>query len=593
MRAVSDARPRRVKRVPIRLHALALLAAVLLAAAPARAAGEAAPSPVEAARAERVAALRDEAFQAAQRAMGSAAAAALSQLGARFSAGEDDLARAVRARQDLAQAAQSLDREVTLARATPGADQSQRVARLREEGETARARLAAADEDLARRFPAFAELSSPQPLSIAATQALLDADEALALIFVARDEAFVFALTRERADWRLVERRQSDFVADVKALRAGLDPQGYALTRSGLRSFAEASVEGDETVARAPFERARAAALYDALLKPFEALIAAKPRLYTVVNAPFDSLPLALLVTGPPQGSDLDPDALRATPWLIRRQAVVTLPSPGSLKALRAARAARAPTEPFRGYGAPLLGDQPASAPASLPDRLTVARGGGAASLYRGGAVDRTAIARLAPLPQTEGELRAMAAALGAGPEATRVGAQATARAVRADDLSRFRVVAFATHGLLAGDLAGLQEPALVFTPPSQPSEEDDGLLTASQAARLDLSADWVVLSACNTAGGDGAPGAEGFSGLARAFFYAGAKSLLVSHWPVRDEVAARMTTRMFARLSDEPGLPKAQAHRLSVLDLIDDARDPSLAHPALWAPFVVAGEGR
>jgi CHAT domain-containing protein len=542
----------------------------------------------------RRAALRDEAYQAAQRAMNSAAAAALSQLGARFSAGESDLAKAVRARQDLAQAASRLDREVTLARATPGDDQAARVAKLRAEGEATRARLAQADAGLRQRFPDYAELSAPQPLSIADTQALLDADEALALIFVARDETFVWGLTRDRADWTRVERARAGFVEDVKRLRAALDPQAFALTRS----FAEASVEGDAPApeaARPPFERARAAALYDALLRPFEALIAGKPRLYAVVSAPFDSLPLSLLVAAPPQGSDLSPDDLRATQWLIRRLGVVALPSPGSLRALRGARPARqdTPAEPFRGYGAPLLGQSfdtgPSdAAPAPIPETLTIASGA-VAALYRGGVVDRQAVSRLPPLPQTEGELKALAQALGAGPDALRLGAKATASAVREDDLSRFRVLAFATHGLLAGELKGLQEPALVFTP----SAEDEGLLTASQAARLDLNADWVVLSACNTAGGDGEPGAQGFSGLARAFFYAGAKSLLVSHWPVRDDAAARVTTGLFQRLRETPGLAKAEAHRRSVLALIDDARDPTLAHPAVWAPFVVAGEGR
>ena len=554
----------------------------------------------------RRAALRDEAYQAAQRAMNSTAAAALSQLGARFSAGESDLAKAVRARQDLAQAASRLDRDVTLARATPGDDQAARVAKLRAEGEATRARLAQADAGLRQRFPDYAELSAPQPLSIADTQALLDGDEALALIFVARHETFVWAVTRDSVDWNRVERSREAFSEDVKRLRAALDPQAFALTRS----FAEASVEGDAPApktTRPPFERARAAALYDALLRPFEALISGKPRLYAVVSAPFDSLPLSLLVAAPPQGSDLSPDDLRATSWLIRRQAVVALPSPGSLRALRGARPARQETparqealarqeasaEPFRGYGAPLLGQSfdtgPSdAAPAPIPDTLTLASGA-VAALYRGGAVDRRAVSRLPALPQTEGELKALAQALGAGPDALRLGAAATARAVREDDLSRFRVLAFATHGLLAGELKGLQEPALVFTP----SDEDEGLLTASQAARLDLNADWVVLSACNTAGGDGEPGAQGFSGLARAFFYAGAKSLLVSHWPVRDDAAARVTTGLFQRLRDTPGLAKAEAHRRSVLALIDDARDPTLAHPAVWAPFVVAGEGR
>jgi CHAT domain-containing protein len=536
--------------------------------------------PAQAAEKPDPAALRDEAYQAAQLAMSSAAGAALSQLGARFSAGTDELARAVRARQDLAEAATRVDRQIT----------QSRIAALRAEADGLRNRIETVEADLAQRFPAFAELARPQPLSIAATQALLRDDEALALVFVARNDTFVWALTRDAVDWTRAPVKRAAMIGKVKLLRAGLNPQAYALLRSGLRNFGEASVEGGEDSGRTPFDRRAAHELYQALLQPLEKILAGKARLITVVNTPFDSLPMGVLVTAPPTGSDVEPADLRATPWLMRRQALVSLPAVSSLRALRMNANPRVASEPFRGYGAPLLGPKPGAAP---PEKINVASGGAVSSLYRGGALDRAAFDQLAPLPQTEGELKAIAAALGAGPDAVRVGAAATAAAVLKDDLSRFRVVAFATHGLLAGELSGLEEPALVFTPPETPTPDDNGLVTASQAAKLDLAADWVVLSACNTAGGDGAPGAEGFSGLARAFFYAGAKSLLVSHWPVRDDVAARMTTRMFAGLRGDGALARAEAHRRVTLEIIDDARDASLAHPAVWAPFVVVGEGK
>jgi CHAT domain-containing protein len=111
--------------------------------------------------------------------------------------------------------------------------------------------------------------------------------------------------------------------------------------------------------------------------------------------------------------------------------------------------------------------------------------------------------------------------------------------------LADYRAVYFATHGLLAGDVKGLGEPSLALTIPNEPSELDDGLLTASEVAQLKLNADWVVLSACNTAAGD-KPGAEALSGLARAFFYAGARALLVSHWAVDSDAATRLTTTTF-----------------------------------------------
>ena len=117
---------------------------------------------------------------------------------------------------------------------------------------------------------------------------------------------------------------------------------------------------------------------------------------------------------------------------------------------------------------------------------------------------------RIPSLPETADELKAIARALGADEGSLFLREHATERRVRTIDLADTRVIAFATHGLVAGDLKGLAEPALVLTPPVEGTAEDDGLLTASEIATLVLDADWVILSACNTAAADGTPGAEG-----------------------------------------------------------------------------------
>ncbi len=145
--------------------------------------------------------------------------------------------------------------------------------------------------------------------------------------------------------------------------------------------------------------------------------------------------------------------------------------------------------------------------------------------------------------------------------------------------LNDYKVLAFATHGLVAGDLKGLAEPALVLTPPAKGTEHDDGLLTASEVAQLKLDADWVILSACNTAAADGTPGAQGLSGLAKAFFYAGSRALLVSHWPVVSDAAVAITTRMLAEAA-KPGVGRAEAHRRAMMAMIDDKDRPHFAHP-------------
>jgi CHAT domain-containing protein len=135
-------------------------------------------------------------------------------------------------------------------------------------------------------------------------------------------------------------------------------------------------------------------------------------------------------------------------------------------------------------------------------------------------------------------------------------------------------------------------EPALLFSPPAQATEEDDGLLTASEITQLKLDADWVVLSACNTAAaGSDKPGAEALSGLARAFFYAGARALLVSHWAVNSNATVKLITKAFDEIKADPMIGRAEALRRSMLHMIDNG---SLyeAHPSYWAPFVVVGEG-
>ena len=130
-------------------------------------------------------------------------------------------------------------------------------------------------------------------------------------------------------------------------------------------------------------------------------------------------------------------------------------------------------------------------------------------------------------------------------------------------------MLAFATHGLVRGDLDGLTQPALALTAPEVAGIDGDGLLTMGEIFGLKLDADWVVLSACNTGSGDGA-GAEAVSGLGRAFFYAGTRALLVSNWPVETSSAKALTTDIFRRQAADPSLSRAQALRGAMLEIMD-----------------------
>ena len=209
-------------------------------------------------------------------------------------------------------------------------------------------------------------------------------------------------------------------------------------------------------------------------------------------------------------------------------------------------------------------------------------------------------LAQLARLPETADEIRGIAQALKADMiNDVFLGVRANENNVKSAYLSNRKVIAFATHGLVPGDLNGLDQPALALTAPEVAGIDGDGLLTMEEILALKLNADWVVLSACNTGSGDGA-GGEAVSGLGRAFFYAGARSLLVSNWPVETDSARILTTEVFKRVAADPKLTRADALRQTMLWLMDNAgqmgasgkMEYSYAHPMFWAPFVLIGDG-
>ena len=214
------------------------------------------------------------------------------------------------------------------------------------------------------------------------------------------------------------------------------------------------------------------------------------------------------------------------------------------------------------------------------------------------GRADVAALRRQEPLPETADELCLVADALAAPADSVFLGARATEHTLKSlsatGALKSWRVLHFATHGLVAGKTKAFSvshaEPSLLLTPPEKASNEDDGLLTASEVARLEMDADWVILSACNTAAADGSPGAEALSGLASAFLYAGARSLLVSHWYVNSEGAVRLITGAFAELRRDPAIGKAEALRRSFEARIREGG--GRGHPSYWAPFIIVGEG-
>ena len=499
-----------------------------------------------------------------QRAEQTEAGEALNALAARFAASTGKLAELVREDQDLAVEVVALDKLIIAevskepAQRNPEAEQRirDRISSITKE----RDHLA---EVFQRDYPDYAALSRPRPLTIGEIQQSLADDEALIVVNLGNKKSYVWAIARNATEWKELPVTAEDISKSVLALRE-------LLKFSSLKTFD----------AQASFN------LYRQILAPVENMLREKPRLSFVVNGALTSLPPQLLVTSDPAGK-----TLKEIDWLVRAHAVTILPSVGSLKVLRSKSAATNANKPLVGFGDPIFErDSPRLAlNAHITSGVTVARG------IRGTVADLEELKKALPrLPETADELKEVAASVNANPADVFLGEDATESRVKQEKLDQFRIVYFATHGLLAGavaDFAKLNaEPALVLTIPEDPTEIDDGLLTASEVAQLKLNADWVVLSACNTAAAE-KPGAEALSGLARAFFYAGGRSLLVSNWEVESHSAVQLMTGTFAVLSADPKLSHAEALQKSMLTMIDNPQHPQWANPKYWAPFVVVGE--
>jgi CHAT domain-containing protein len=437
--------------------------------------------------------------------------------------------------------------------------------RLRAEMEQLDKTITATDARLAETFPDYTALANPLPLALGEAQGLLASDEALVAWLLGSSKGMLWVVRDGDAKAYVLDVKAADIRDSVQALRQALDPVGVARIEDLPR-----------------FPVAQAQKLYQQIFAPAEQLLQGVRRVFVVPNGALQSLPAGVLVTGVPAKPVTEVEDYRDIPWLAKRYAVTVLPSVRSLKALRVFASRTAAKRPFVGFGDPELDGAPGGGRANL-----------ALALYqRGSLADVSKVRELPQLPETADELRALATSLGGSAEDLFLGPRATEPAVKTANLAQYRVLAFATHGLTAGDFAEVGEPALVMTPPPTATSGDDGLLTAGEVARLKLNADWVVLSACNTAAPDGTPGAEGLSGLARAFFYAGSRALLVSHWPVDSQAATRLTTRLFSIAVAEPALGRAEALQRSMLELMASPDRPYYAHPLFWAPFVVVGEG-
>jgi CHAT domain-containing protein len=546
-----------------------------------------------------------EAFRIADAARGRSVQRALAASAARGAVGDPALADLARRDQDALREISGLNTLISSVLALPS-DQQQAasVEALRKRVDDLRTARATIREQIEKRFPDYVNLIDPKPATLAQAQAALRPGEAMIATYVAEDRTYVWAVPKQGPiAFAEAPLKEGELAAMVKSLRQALEPNAATLGE----------------IPR--FDVALAYKLYTLLLKPVESGWKGAKSLLVVPHGPLGQLPLGLLVTAAPSLAPEKDGQLLFSPyrkiaWLVRDVAITQLPSVASLATLRAGRAGQASRRPFVGFGDPWFSAEEAAEAKASGAGTQVAqlqtRGASTLLAVRGvrlrrrsapntEAVGSAELAQLPRLPDTAEEVREVALALKADPKAdVFLGAAANEGTVRSMKLDDRRVVMFATHGLVPGDLNGLVEPALALTAPQVAGVDGDGLLTMSKILGLKLNADWVVLSACNTAAGNGA-GAEAVSGLGLAFFYAGTRAMLVSNWPVETTSARTITTDLFRRQAEQAGLSRAEALRQAMLALIDGpgyldgaTKQPlfSYAHPIFWAPFSLVGDG-
>ena len=530
-----------------------------------------------------------QAFKLADRLRGRTVQSAITAVSARLSGLEPELADLARKEQDLSQRLDALqDILFDVLAMPPGANQQTATDNLRAQLNTlSRARRVFLDE-IEGRYPKYFELRRPGARGIGAVKKILHAKEAMIAIYPGEQQTFVWAFARTGpVETAVVDIGRRDLDRMVGDLRRALDP-------------------GPVTLGDIPsFDLNMAHGLYRQLLAPVKSGWQGADNLIVVAQGPLGRLPFSVLVTdnaSPGNDSGMLFSEYRQTAWLIREAAITRLPSVSVLTNLRAMPGFETRQATFVGFGDPYFSPVPQdNRSAAVSPQVMNVRGirvTQKADLDSGEA-NSVKLGDLSRLPDTADEIRGIAGSVGADPvNDVILGAQASETKVKSMDLTGKRIVAFATHALVPGDLDGLDQPALALTSPLVTGEAGDGLLTMEEVFRLKLNADWIVLSACNTGTAEGA-GSEAVSGLGRAFFYAGARAILVSMWPVETTSAARLTTGIFRHQQAEMTLSKAGAVRAAMLELIDsrgmvDAKTgktvASYAHPLFWAPFITIG---
>ncbi len=414
--------------------------------------------------------------------------------------------------------------------------------------------------EIARKFPRYQELISPKIPSAADIAKALRPDEVYVNLFPGRvaGYAFVVLASGELMAWRVPLTRQetSDAVRGYRKLFDAAQPPEDGSATGGL----------DLTAGRK---------IYKAWLAPIIEKVGVGKTIYVAASGPLAAVPWAALPASEPEGGT------SKVRWAVDSGNFVTMPSASSLVLTRSLPATTA-SKPMLAYADPSFdGGGRTVAAVAGPIMRSVATG-----FIRQPNLDFD-YRKLSRLPETLDEVRLIAEAVGGDSNSIVSGTAATRSKVLKDDLSQARLLVFATHGLAPGQLPGYFASGLAMA--YEGAGLKDSILTVEDVANLRLNADIVLLSACNTGFATGAVG-DSVSTLARSFFVAGARSLLVTAWAVESESAKQLTVSTFKAMQGAT-TSKAKALADTQRAMLDGKFGDRYRHPFFWAPYFLVGE--
>ncbi|MBU1343303.1 MAG: CHAT domain-containing protein, partial [Proteobacteria bacterium] len=535
-------------------------------------------------------------FDLCERLNNSVVEGALGASGARAAANDPELADLVRKEQDATKQIDAIKQSITnIVGASADELNKLAISDLKANLNALTMAKNAFLEEIQIRFPKYIDFINPQPKGFFQVQNTLRNKEAMVIIYPFSTRTFIWGVPQSgHATFKIKSVNENDLKKEILRLRKSLAP--------------DPEVFGDIP----EFEFDLVHGLFTQLLKPVEASWQDAQDLLIVAPGSLGQIPFGILTTSKvilKKEKTLLYETYRDVPWLIKKVSISRIPSVAALVTLRSLPEASLDRKAFVGFGDPIFNLQQLSQEKKEKPHKIASRG---VSLHVRGikkvetdiTTEKTSmnLSDLNRLPDTADEILSIANVLGADMvNDIFIGENASETNVKKVDLSNTKTIAFASHGLIPGDLDGLIQPAIALCSPEVTKDfDEDGLLTMGEILKLNLNADWVILSACNTGVGDG-EGAEAVSGLGRSFFYAGARALLVTMWPVETTSAKLLTTGLFKYQKNDPGLSRAKALQASIVDLIDHqtlkdgetGKDiASYAHPFFWAPFIVVGDG-